>query len=231
MFRRYRALDLFCGGGGVSRGLYLAGFSVVGVDIERQRHYPYPFKRANALDLDPSYLAGFDFIWASPPCQRWTAGARQAGTNGNHPDLIEPTRQMLSTVDALTVIENIPNAPVRRDLILCGSMFGLRLIRHRAFELKGFWVKSPAHLPHALNYFTVTGSAGGYSSRHPGGIKGSTADWQEVMGIDWLPNEVLVEAIPPVYSEYIGEAAIKRLGARRDFPQKGSNKSSFGSLG
>jgi site-specific DNA-cytosine methylase len=53
-----RALDLFCCAGGASMGLARAGFIVTGVDVEEQSEYP---------------LDGFDFIWASPPCQAFTA--------------------------------------------------------------------------------------------------------------------------------------------------------------
>ena len=41
-----RALDLFCGGGGVALGLQAAGFQVVGVDIEKHNNYPAPMVRA-----------------------------------------------------------------------------------------------------------------------------------------------------------------------------------------
>jgi site-specific DNA-cytosine methylase len=37
--RQFKALDTFCKAGGATKGLQRAGFYVVGVDIEDQKHY------------------------------------------------------------------------------------------------------------------------------------------------------------------------------------------------
>jgi DNA (cytosine-5)-methyltransferase 1 len=107
------------------------------------------------------------------------------------------------------VIENVAGAPIRRDLVLCGEMFGLSVIRHRFFELGGWTADRPEHRKHRGRvagmrhgewftgpYFAVYGDGGG---------KGSVAQWQEAMGIDWTDvRKEIAEAIPPAYTEFIG---------------------------
>lgn len=209
--KRPLAIDLFCCGGGASMGLQRAGFSVIGIDIEKQPHYPFPFIQADVTTLSPEWLSSFDFVWASPPCQSFTNHARQKGTADNHPNLIPPTRALLDASGLPYIMENVPAAPLRNDLMLCGSMFGLKLVRHRIFETQGFSVPQPEHGEHHPEYVTVTGNPGGSSKRDGGQHFGSTEQWREAMGIDWLPASRLKEAIPPAYSEHIGLAALAAM--------------------
>lgn len=203
-------------------GLHRAGFDVVGVDIRPQESYPFPFVHADALDVD---LCGFDLIWASPPCQRYSAATRQTGKPSAHPDLIAPIRARLQVIGSLYVIENVLGAPLVDPVMLCGAMFGLGVVRHRLFEVS-FPYTAPEHKRHAGSlvtgeYVTVAGNGGVPSwtlkererrglPRHREG-EYSLANWRRAMGIDWMDRAELVEAIPPAYAEHIGRAAISHL--------------------
>lgn len=211
MTRKFRALDLFCGAGGAAMGLHRAGFDVTGVDIKKQPRYPFTFVQADAMEYP---LEGFDFIWASPPCQKYTAGAGKWGTRHKHPDLIAPTRERVKALPY--VIENVmPAKPLLKSpMTLCGTMFGLGVFRHRLFESNLLFI-APGHPAHTGKigdgkFHTVTGHAGG-SSKRDGWKGGGTVEWRKAMGIDWMVGKELAEAIPPAYSEYIGRFAIEYL--------------------
>lgn len=205
-----RALDLFCGAGGASMGLKNAGFDVVGVDINPQKRYPFMFFQDDALSF---CLDGFDFIWASPPCQaysRASAGRRNAGVE--YPDLIEPTREKLKQSGIPYVIENVPGAPIRRDVVLNGWMFpGLKVIRERWFECSFFILAPPTKRPKGLmraGYMSIAG--GGTQTGALALGQRYTADGcRTAMGIDWMIRLELSLAIPPQYSEFIANAFLK----------------------
>lgn len=117
-------LDLYCKAGGAAMGYHRAGFRVVGVDIEPQPHYPFEFHQADALTFP---LDGFDAYHASPPCQRYSMITKLHGRAivESHPDLIDPTRYRLKSSGKPYIIENVPQAPLKDAVTLCGSMFNL----------------------------------------------------------------------------------------------------------
>lgn len=110
---RLRALDLFCGAGGATKGLQRAGFHVIGLDVKPQPRYcGDAFIQADAL-RPPVDLSTFGFIWASPPCQHSSWSARRWRNAGKeYPDLIEPARQMLEASGKPFCIENVVGAPM-----------------------------------------------------------------------------------------------------------------------
>lgn len=139
---RPRALDLFCKAGGAAMGLYRAGFDVVGVDIEPQPNYPFMFFQADALTFP---LGNADFIWASPPCQGFTAYKRRKNHVRPRENLIPAVRERL--LGRAHAIENVPGAPLVKPTMLCGSMFGLDVRRHRLFETSFAMVAPPLQPP------------------------------------------------------------------------------------
>ena len=207
-----RLLDLFCGAGGAAMGYHRAGFDeIVGVDIKPQPHYPFEFVQADAMTFD---LSGFDAIHASPPCQAYIQRNKNLATKW--PKLIEPVRQRLAETGLPYVIENVPGAPLDASLTLCGTMFGLLVLRHRIFETN--WRPTEC-APHCNHWGTV--AAGDFAAVYAFGGKGHRGrdadgnkirgaksaagpDWSEAMGIDWMTKRELAEAIPPAYTEFIG---------------------------
>jgi DNA (cytosine-5)-methyltransferase 1 len=192
------ALDLFCGAGGASKGLHDAGFEVVGVDIKPQSNYPFAFVQADALTFD---LRGFDFIWASPPCQAFTLAQRIQ--KRSHPDLIAPIRKRLVKTGRPYVIENVVGAPLVNPILLCGSMFkGLRVYRHRLFE-SNFAARAPRKCAHAYRVAKMGRPPKPDEFMHVVGNFSGAEQARRAMQIDWMSRDELRESIPPVYAEYL----------------------------
>jgi DNA (cytosine-5)-methyltransferase 1 len=226
---RPRILDLFCGAGGAAMGYYRAGFDVVGVDIKPQPRYPFEFIQADALEVLtyealPHDALDFDAIHASPPCQFGTS-LRSLHPGKSYANLIAPVRDLLSRTGLPFVIENVEGAAehLQSPLKLCGSAFGLHLRRHRYFECSGFDAMSPgcAHGWQSRRFISpdqrlrnqtavvpihgegkmLTSVIGVYGSLN---YAGELELRKQAMGIDWMTNAELTQAIPPAYTEHVG---------------------------
>jgi DNA (cytosine-5)-methyltransferase 1 len=213
-----RVLDLFCGAGGAAMGLHRVwpDAEIVGVDIRPQKHYSFRFIRADAIDFlkhgdifapwGPSIA---DFIWASPPCQRYSCVTPKSNREG-HPDLIAEVADILASKfnEKPYVIENVPGARklLYQPVMLCGSMFGLRCRRHRLFETN-FPVETPRPCDHSVSPLLVT--TAGANSRKIGNLK-SVKNAMVAYEIDWMTGKELAEAIPPAYSEYLAMQSLTK---------------------
>lgn len=228
---RPRLLDLFCCAGGAGEGYARAGFEVVGVDIDPQPRYPHTFIQADALEYLAEHGHEFDAIHASPPCQAYSSMKHMPDAK-KHPELIEPTRDLLLKIGKPWVIENVVGAPMSPAVILCGTMFGLgahgfRLQRHRQFE-SNIELGTPGKCKHDGPTIGVYG--GHVRCRSARYWRGTGADFpgmdkkalaNEAMGIDWMTMNQLSEAIPPAYTEHVGgyliEAVrVREMWAKRD---------------
>jgi DNA polymerase-1 len=224
--RRPRVLDLFCGAGGVARGLMQAGCHVTGVDLTPQPRYcGDTFVQIDALAyLETADLSQFDFIWASPPCQRYTSLKHAPGKHRDA-DLVAATRAALIASGKPYVIENVPGAPLIGPVTLRGSMFGLgthaypegwRIERNRLFETS-FPLLAPQR---RHDDRPVVGLYGGHfrdrrrgkGENHRSGSNVPSELGYKAMGIPFgsMTTAEVSDAIPPAYSRYIAEQWLRQ---------------------
>ena len=166
-------------------------------------------------------------IHQSWPCQEGntaTAGNRARGIVDTHEQFIPRARELSDRIGIPYAIEQPTSSRkdlIRRDLTLCMDTFKGELPppwvqKHRSFELSGFTVAQP---PHAKHVGYVRGWRHGVVREGPyvagygkGGGKATAAELRHAMGIDWMTDRFdLCEAIPPAYTQYIGEQFLKGL--------------------
>jgi hypothetical protein len=226
-------LDLFCGAGGCAVGYARAGFRVVGVDHLPQPSYPFPFVKADALEFLRAEGRRYDVVHASPPCQHYSVATKVHGAArvASYPDLVAPTRALLRSNGRPYVIENVVGAPLAPSVVLCGTMFGLRVYRHRKFE-SDLWPRGagsfarreiPPHLPHRWRTGLKPGRYAGYSRGSPfitvAGHNFQPAEGARAMGVDWVKSQrELAQMIPPAYTEWVGAQVLKILRLRGALP-------------
>jgi len=193
-------------------GYSRAGFDVVGVDLKPQPRYPFEFVQDDALALLSTYPwwdePPFDAIHASPPCQRWLGVPGALGED--YPDLLTPTRELLQATGLPWVIENVPGAPLDGP-VLCGSTFGLPIVRHRRFE---------ADPPLAMVPSLCSQTSWGRGTEHQGAYPFAHGAWRPawreyVMPAvwPWMTLEETHDAIPPDYTEWIGTQLLQHIRA------------------
>src|SRR3990172_2309845 len=211
---RLRLLDLYCGAGGAGTGYYRSGFDVVWIDNKIQPHYPFEFIQADALEYVAAHGHEFDVIHASPPCQAYTRAQPIQGKQ--HPKPIGDVRRLLIASGKKWVIENVVGAPMNTSVILCGTMFGLKIYRHRLFESSELLLQPECHHPVYLMDGFVSVYGGVVRGRQRGNrgnhYKRYTVEYAHAaMGIDWMVRNELREAIPPAYTEFIGNILLEHL--------------------
>jgi hypothetical protein len=178
-------------------GYHRSGFDVVGVDLAPQPRFPFEFHQGDAMTFP---LAGFDAIHASPPCQAYSRATAWRGNRADHPDLLDATIARLRASGVPWIVENVPDAPMTATVILCGSHFGLKVRRHRKFLLSwgGCYLLPPCDHRGLLAFMH----------------KGERA-YGNAMGCDWMARDGHRNAIPPAYTEWIGQHLLAHMGDLR----------------
>lgn len=207
-------LDAFCCQGGAGMGYYLAGFDVIGVDIDEQPRYPFSFVQADAVDYIAARGHEFDFIHASPPCQGYSDA--QVIQGREHPLLIAPTREAILATGRPGVIENVPGARAHLNdpVTLCGLMFGHKTYRDRHFEAVGGLMLPQPHHPRHEAPITKMGRPRrpGEMAHYVGNFSG-VQEARDDLGVPWMNRDGIRESIPPSYARWIGSHAAALLTA------------------
>ncbi len=114
------------------------------------------------------------------------------------------------------MVENVDNADAPATftkLRLCGTSFGLPMRRHRWFWSNILLFGLPcdhASQPDLVGVYGHSDGAHEAGFKHPGKRRGprqaTTIEAREVMGMPWATRRIgLTNAIPPVYTSFIGE--------------------------
>ena len=217
-----KLLDLYCGAGGCAVGYFQAAkelgieIEITGIDNEPQPNYPFTFIQSDAIDYIRENGHKYTHYHASPPCQLYSKSTAMYRKQGKiYHDLVDITRFEIEKTGLTGVIENVPSAPIRPDLVLRGDMFNLKVLRQRHFELINWFAFKPV-IPQKVgsvrngDYCSVFGN-GSYRKNkldaEPKFKKSSVVEtWKHALDIDWMKKEKeLSNSIPPAYTNYIGQ--------------------------
>lgn len=209
----------------------------------------FPFDGFDAIHASPPCQAYSNAMKHLTKC-------KTCGELGNHPvhkhgfpsfsfHVFEPEYPMLLDVmlgrlketAVPWVVENVPGSdlPVaptlfgEQGLLLCGSMFGLRVQRHRLFQTS-FELGPPGYCVHDESTLDPEEyspelramlAKQGFKAKkevmnpHNSGARKEWREklgslpiertWRDEMGVGWMDSREGREAIPPVYTEYIGK--------------------------
>jgi DNA (cytosine-5)-methyltransferase 1 len=157
-------------------------------------------------------LEDYDLLWAGPVCKRFSSATRTAGTRELWPDQIAPIRERLKAAGVPYIVENVPGAPLHSPLLLCGAMFGLKTYRHRLFE-SNVLLLAPPHLKHTAPVVKMGRPPQAGDFINPVGNFSGVAYARDAMGIAWMTQAELSQAIPPAYSEFLGRQVMAYLQA------------------
>ncbi|HMN89071.1 MAG TPA: hypothetical protein PKD70_06365 [Saprospiraceae bacterium] len=240
---KIKLLDLCCGAGLAADGYMQAAqklglqLEITGVDIKFQKNYPYTFVQSDAVQFVAEVdWTKYDCVHASPPCQAYSHSTAMFRNKGRkYPDILEPIQEALKKSGLPAVLENVPAAPIRRDVVLVGYAFGLPIVKKRFFELYNWWMLAPI-MPQTSkqvkkgDFATVVGK-GHKNPKHLCKVPGLTIKekWRAALGTNRveLSYSEMAEGFPPAYTAYIGETLFLHVTKNCFFMRFPSEKRGF----
>ena len=223
-------VDCFCGIGGAAKGYSDAGFDVVGIDNMPQPRYPFRFIKGDAMaaldawangdpwgNIDPEQV---DVIHASPPCPSYSTLTNRRPSKA--PKLIPVVRTFMKSISAmlgtLYVIESVEGAKsdMEQPFRLHGGMFGQRIYRPRLFETNAV-LHRPPRGRRPVNPVAI------YGDHEDGRLLRTRVDGSELraasleeaqtaMAMPWADWSGIKDAVPPVYTRWIGRQLLENKG-------------------
>ena len=211
---RPKAADCFTAAGGQALGLFMAGFDVVGFEIDEAH-------RANFMERDEmEYIPGigdvrhtlsfvcsdffktdlseFQVVTASPPCSPFSSlpALSDGRAPSQVPKMIDATREVLRKLGVIYAIENVSGASheMQGNVVgVCGTMFGLPVYRHRLYEssFETPWLKDSAQAESAGT------CSNGLGCKHKCCCMGARALMPRVKKVTHMDGSVTLERVPP----------------------------------
>jgi DNA (cytosine-5)-methyltransferase 1 len=184
-----RALDLFCGAGGITRGFLEAGFEVTGLDNSQYVEATFGINNHAAFEktdlLREIVKQKCDVITGGPPCKPWASiNVNMANRRLNHRDhrlVARFFRHVEENKPEMFLFENVP--PLQYDVILA---------RHKSkMEKLGYSVEarivkySDYGASTARRRLIVFGTKGGSAGTFFKMLEGKTQDASTVKDVIW----------------------------------------------
>lgn len=199
-----KLLEVYCSAGGSSVGYQRAGWEVDGVDIMPQRHFPFRFFKADAVEFIYEHGHRYDAIVGGPVCKRYSKTWRIQTLD--HPTQIPATRAAMVASGKPYIIENVEDAlpELLTPMLLCGQDFGLHTYRHRLFESNVRLVRPGSHAPHIKPTVKMGRALRPGDYYHAVGNFSSVEIIRADMGVEWMNRQEIAQCIPPSYTQYLG---------------------------